>query len=126
MNDSQQALSHRGTTLIRAATHPTCLSLAAVASVILWMPFGMGYYGWPWESASMRLLLACFVYGLPIVAAVGIIASFTPSLSILRVFISIATLLIALFGIGAMSSWQRSYVLPMLQRAATSSVISPR
>jgi hypothetical protein len=125
MNDSQQTLRHHAATAIRLATHPACLSLAAVASIILWMPFGMGYYGWPWHSASMRLMLACFVYSLPLIAVVGIIGAFTPSFSVVRALVSIGTLLVALFGIFAMCSWQSSYVQPMLQRANASPVSTP-
>lgn len=112
------------TKTIRVAAHPAILASAAVASAILWMPFGMGYYGWPWQIAAMRVLLVCFVYGFPALAFCGFLAALILEGSSFRTFLAVIALLVGLFGIVAMSFWQKTYVQPMLQRASTTPVTS--
>ena len=90
------------------------LVLGMLASVILWMPFGMGYYGWPWQRQAWRVVLYAFVFALPIGASVGCFAAFRGGFSFRRFCVPFLALLSGLLGVLAMLDCRSRYVEPML------------
>jgi hypothetical protein len=85
--------------LLRVATHPAPLILGCVASFVLWMPFGLGYYDFPWEQSWAVLLLLAFVISFAVFSAVAVDRSRdTPLLSVL-------SLLMGLHGLFHMLEW---------------------
>ncbi len=107
-----QLCSLGGTKRMRTLTHPLVLLCCTVASVFLWMPFGMGYYDWPWDSQLMRFVIRCFVFGFPVLAAVGCVRAFRPQKATGRLVVSSLSLLVALFGVFAMIWWMSMRDVP--------------
>jgi len=97
---------------LRFATHPVAMSLVLASTIFLWMPFGIGYYGWPWEIPAARIAMMMFALGVPIYAASGCIVAAQPKPSPLRLGIAACTLLVGLYGALAMLHWLRVYVGP--------------
>jgi hypothetical protein len=73
------------------------------------MPFGMGYYGWPWDKPIARTAMQAFVFGVPLYAATGCIASISPKLSPFRLVFAVCALVVGLFGVASMSHWLSVY-----------------
>jgi hypothetical protein len=69
------------------------------------MPFGMGYYGWPWESPAARVVLAVFVLGFPLYAAAGCVSAIVPKPSACRLVIAVCAFLVGAYGFLAMLHW---------------------
>ena len=97
---------------LRFVTHPAGMGLALAATIVLWMPFGMGYYGWPWERPAARLAMAAFALGVPLYAAIGCAAAAGPKPSPFRLGVAACTLLPGLCGALAMLHWLRVYTGP--------------
>jgi len=72
----------------------------------------MGYYGWPWDSQIMRFVIRCFVFGFPVLAAVGCVRAFRPHRVTGRLVVSSLSLLVALFGVFAMIWWMSMRAVP--------------
>jgi hypothetical protein len=90
---------------LRILTHPAVLIFLTVLSAILWMPFGIGYYDWPWQNRSMRFFIHFFVFGFMILAAISCIRAFRPKFLIVQFIISSLSLFVSLFGVFAMYWW---------------------
>ena len=91
--------------LLRVVTNPGMLGLASLVSVILWMPFGFGYYDFPWGTPFAVCLLIVFVIGFPMAAALACVRSLEPQFAPIRFTIALASLFIGLFGLFHMLNW---------------------
>lgn len=76
------------------------------------MPFGVGYYGWPWHDWLMKSLLECFVYGFAFIAGLGVFYAIYPKVVFPRLVLSCFSLLFAALGVFAMLSWEKKYLFP--------------
>jgi hypothetical protein len=101
---------------LRIVAHPVPLALASVLSVFLWMPFGIGYYEWPWQNRLGRWLLEAFVFALPISALIACVLSIVPRFSAGRLTLALLSLVIGMFGVFAMLHWINVFVTPLLER----------
>lgn len=61
--------------LLRLISHPLVLVLASAVSTVLWMPFGLGYYDFPWDNWIARLSLQSFAIGFPLLAGYSSVKS---------------------------------------------------
>lgn len=86
-------------------THPAWLLLASVTSILLWMPFGFGYYPFPWDSTTAVCLLLIFVALFPACAALSLARSYWPKFSLFRFILSTLFLLVSLLGLAHMLHW---------------------
>lgn len=96
--------------------HPVFLVLASALSILLWMPFGVGYYGWPWKDSAARWLLEVFVLTFPISAVIAFVMSIVPQFSAGRFVMALLSLIVAMHGVLAMYHWINVYVGPMLEQ----------
>lgn len=80
------------------------------------MPFGIGYYGWPWENRAARWLLEAFVIGFPMTAFIACVMSIVPQFSGARFVAAILFLILGMYGAFAMFHWINVYVGPLLER----------
>lgn len=101
--------------IMRIFVHPVTLVLGMLLSIVLWMPFGMGYYGWPWGGFGWRIVLYTFVFIFPLLALGGCIGAISGKFFLFRFLVSISALLIGLVGMCAMLNWMARYVEPMLR-----------
>lgn len=85
------------------------MGLVLAATLFLWMPFGMGYYGWPWERPAARLALAAFALGVPVYAAIGCAVAAVPKPSPFRFGMAACAVVVGLWGALAMLHWLRVY-----------------
>ena len=115
-------LSSMAESLMRIITHPVGLGLAIMVSIILWMPFGMGYYGYPWEVDSARWKLSLLVKAFPYWATTACLLSLFPRERPLRFFVAAAALCISLFGVKTMTDWIPRYLehIENVERVKTS------
>lgn len=97
---------------LRFGTHPIGIGLALGVTIFLWMPFGMGYYGWPWEIPTARVIMVAFVVGVPIYAAISCAVAPIPKPSLFRFGLSVCTLWVGLYGALAMFHWLNVYSGP--------------
>ena len=81
------------------------LVFGMLASVALWMPFGAGYYGVPWDKAECRAVLYLFVFALPVCGLAECLLAFHGGLSWWRLALSLAALFTGLFGVFVMLDW---------------------
>ncbi len=95
-------------------THPLLLLLANAINVVLWMPFGMGYYGWRWEAAAMRWLIESFVLAFVAISLLGCIVGWWPRIRPGRLVVSVPSLVLSLWGALVLRSWFIVYVAPMV------------
>jgi len=93
---------------LRFVTHPVGMGLALAATIFLWMPFGMGYYGWPWEIPAARMAVAAFALGVPVYAAIGCAVAAVPKPSFFRLSVAASTLLAGLYSVLAMLQWLKN------------------
>ena len=112
---------------LRTLTHPALLLLFTLISVALWMPFGMGYYGVPWETGTTRVVIPCFTFGFVAFAATGCFCALRPRLAAARLVVASISLVVAVFGVVAMFWWMGRYVRPMRQqkKPATVGIVRP-
>lgn len=89
----------------RALVHPVSLVSASVISVILWMPFGLGYYDFSWDQPLAVLLLLTFVVAFPTSAAAAVARSCRPRFLPLRFFVAVLSLPVGLYGLFHMLVW---------------------
>jgi hypothetical protein len=92
-------------TLSRAISHPVVLVLESIASITLWMPYGMGYYTFPWGNAPAVLLLLLFVSSFTVVATIAVVQAFFPRLRPFKAAISLLSFAIAIHGLCHMLHW---------------------
>ena len=85
------------------------LGLVTAATIILWMPFGLGYYDWPWEEPGARLSMAAFVLGVPLYAAVGCVSALVPRPSTFRLVVASGALVVGVVGVLAMFHWLKTH-----------------
>jgi hypothetical protein len=96
----------------RSLTHPIGLGLVTAISIILWVPFGYGYYGWAWEKPVARAAMQTFVFFIPLYAVVGCAAAISPRFCRGRLTGALFALLAGLYGVMSMSYWLSVYVAP--------------
>lgn len=82
------------------------------ATILLWMPFGTGYYDWPWEKPAARIAMVAFALGVPIYAAIGCVLATVPKPSPFRLGIAACALLAGLYGAMGMLNWLIVFVAP--------------
>lgn len=99
---------------LRIVTHPVVLALAAAASVALWMPYGFGYYDWPWRNPAARWLLQLFAIGFPFFAAYAFKICSENKAGRFPSGVVTTSLFVAIWGMWSMLSWTMRYVIPML------------
>jgi hypothetical protein len=97
-------------TAIRLMTHPLALWLIVAVSVVLWMPFGMGYYGWPWEQIFYRVLIQVVAFSFVVLSGVGLFLAFRAERKAFRVVTGIIALLVTVFGVLALYGWKDDYL----------------
>ena len=90
---------------IRFILHPAVLGLASVASIILWMPFGFGYYDFPWNNLAARGALLAIAIGFPLAAGYSCVQSFLTDSSAIRFAVGLLSFLIGLYGSFQMTAW---------------------
>lgn len=95
---------------IRALAHPLLLLVASLASIVLWIPYGFGYYEYPWRNRLARWSLQLFAIAFPLLAGVSIAnsiknRSFGPGF-----VVAILSLVIGSFGCFSMAVWTMTYV----------------
>ena len=95
--------------LLRVVTSPVVLGLATLISIILWMPYGFGYYDFPWNNPLAVCLLVVFVVGFPISAAVACFRSLEPDFLPIRFTVALGSVLIGLFGLFHMLNWMTHF-----------------
>jgi len=100
--------------LLKIVSHPVVLAMAAAASVILWIPSGLGYYDWPWRNPAARWLLQLFAIGFPLSAAHAWKTSGERKASRIGVGVAVVSLFIGIWGMWWMLIWTMRYVWPML------------
>jgi hypothetical protein len=103
--------------ILQTVTHPMILIVLAAISALLWMPFGIGYYEWPWKNLSMRALIQGFAIGFVLLAIMGCVISARPQLSVGRLAVSVLSAIVALYCLFAMYHWMGRYVRPVLQNS---------
>jgi hypothetical protein len=113
-NESIPLARLKATSLSRVV-FPLLLVGGILASVLLWVPFGMGFYGWPWQYLGWRVALYCFVFAFPVGSAAGCIAAFRGGFSYRRFALPFVALIVGIFGMVCMLDWLTRYVGPMLQ-----------
>lgn len=96
--------------------HPVVLAACLILSVLLWMPFGFGYYGWPYRNAFMRYALYWFVWAYPICCLASLVAACAPRMRIGRVILALFCLWVAARGVQVLRSWRMVYVIPLLSK----------
>jgi hypothetical protein len=101
---------------VRKLNHPVLLVAITLVCVVMWMPFGMGYYGWPWEDKIGRIGIQVGAFSFLIIAATAIVASVIPEIRILRLALSILALVASLYGLFALYSWKDRYLEFVRQR----------
>lgn len=89
----------------RTSVHPVSLVSATSISVILWMPFGLGYYDFPWDRPLAVLLLLTFVVAFPTSAAAAIVRSCRPRFLPLRFVVAVLSLPVGICGLIHMLVW---------------------
>ena len=99
---------------LRIVTHPVVLAAAAAASVVLWMPYGFGYYDWPWRNPAARWLLQLFAIGFPLSAAYALKMCSENKAGRFRIGVVTTSLFVAIWGMWSMLTWTMHYVIPML------------
>lgn len=95
-------------TVLRVARHPTAfiaLISASLVSFALWMPFGLGYYDFPWGNPSAVGLLATFVFAFPVTCGLSFLGSLSPRFLPVRFVVSLLALLVSLHGLLHMLHW---------------------
>lgn len=73
------------------------------------MPFGFGYYDFPWSNPLAVCLLVVFVVGFPISAAVACVRSLEPQFLPIHFTAALASVLIGLFGLLHMLHWMTRF-----------------
>lgn len=96
--------------VVEIVTHPAAMVLAVAASIFLWMPFGMGYYGYPWEDESARWMLTVLVKAFPVWAATACVLSLLRKQRTLRFVVSLVALWTAIYGVKCMTGWVPAYL----------------
>lgn len=94
--------------VMRLARHPAAISVliaASLTSFLLWMPFGLGYYDFPWGNPHAVGLLATFVFTFPIACSLSSIGSLSPRFMPVRFVMSLPALLVSLHGVLHMLHW---------------------
>jgi|GEM_PF-3674756 len=89
--------------LVQVATHPAALILGNVVSFVLWIPYGFGYYDFPWSKQWAVFLLLAFVVAFPTCAAIGLARR--PKFLLLRYCVALPSLIVGLYGLFAMLDW---------------------
>lgn len=91
--------------LICGLTHPLTLALGSIISFVLWMPYGIGYYGFPWQDSTAVLSLLAFVMAFPACATRGLIRACHPRFLILNFVVAAISLFVGLHGLLHMLDW---------------------
>ncbi len=91
--------------MIRIISHPAVLSFATVISIILGMPFGLGYSDFPYANLIAVVLLMAFSFSFPLAALSGCVNSYLPEFRPLRFCISLFALQIACLGLFHCLNW---------------------
>jgi hypothetical protein len=94
---------------LRLVTHPVGLGLVTAATILLWMPFGLGYYDWAWERPTARLSMAAFALGVPLCGALGCVSALVPRPSTFRLLVAFCALVVGVIGLLAMFHWLRTH-----------------
>lgn len=95
---------------IRVLSHPLLLLVASLASIVLWIPYGFGYYEYPWTNRLARWSLQLFAVAFPMLAGVSIAHSIKTRSFGLGFVMAILSLMIGSFGCFAMAEWTVTYV----------------
>src|SRR5690242_9743428 len=88
-----------------ALAHPAVFLSFMAVSMLLWMPFGVGYYDSPLDSRVTRIAIRAFAYGFVVLALVGCVSALRPRLVVNRLVVASLALVVALLGVGAMLWW---------------------
>ena len=96
--------------VISIISHPVSLVIIVITSVILWMPFGVGYYGFPWEDVGCRIALETSCIMFLAISFVAFLREVSTVNSGLRVILPILSLLTSAFGLLAFYSWKESHL----------------
>jgi len=99
--------------VIRKLSHPAFLLLIIAACILLWMPFGMGYYGWPWEDKIGEIGIQVIAFAFLFIAAIALFGSLRPNVRTLRLILSVVALLVSLWGLLALYHWKNRYRGPL-------------
>ena len=94
---------------LRLLIHPASLAMLTAIIIYLWIPFGEGYYGWPWENTAARVGMIAFVLAVPLLGAAGCAAATGPKSSAVRFLVAGCTLIAGLYGVFAMFNWLSVY-----------------
>ena len=103
-------------------------------SVLLWMPFGMGYYGWPWERVSFRILIQVVAFAFVVFSGGGLLFALRADRKVFRLVTGIVALLVTAYGVFALYSWKDRYLgflrardrQNSVEQSAPANVASPR
>lgn len=87
------------------STHPVMLILGSLVSIVLWMPFGFGYYDFPWQQWVAVIALFAFVVAFACSAVVALDRACYPQFSPLQFAILIVPFLIGMHGLFQMLRW---------------------
>lgn len=81
-----------------------------MTTIFLWMPFGYGYYGAPWNCLGWRLGLLSFALGFPVYVFFGWLATRRRAGYWSPQFVgSLLAFLIGLYGLWGALSWYQNY-----------------
>lgn len=97
-------------TIINLLVHPIVIILIIITSVLLWMPSGMGYYGWPWHNIFWRIALQIISITFVTISAIAVIRNLFYTISRPQLCFSILALIVSSYGVIALYSWKDSHL----------------
>jgi cellobiose-specific phosphotransferase system component IIC len=104
VTESHRSRTHVGSALMRMLTHPVTLFLGSILSILLWMPYGFGYYEFPWEIWSAQGTLQIIAIGFPVAASCSYKNAMSER-STGRIVISLLAFMIGVYGCLQMTFW---------------------
>ena len=88
---------------------PSTVSLMFIVSILLWMPFGMGYYDFPWDRIEARIGIQVFAFCF-IVFSLVLLIHYISNEKLIGIGFSMLSLIVSLWSIFALYSWKDKYI----------------